>query len=170
MSDTVKKCALADDEIRRLRAEGLTHAAIGALAGVSKQRIHQIVMRAPGGSLPTIEPPPPANPLPATAEADPTTSLQAYKPLLSARAWNALNRWGDGDWTVADIRQLGSEILCAPSMGLVGYREICALFGMPFQPPTRGVRGRPRAPAKRAPWPAKRPTYRTTGTQHEKPR
>jgi hypothetical protein len=123
--------AINDEELLRLRAEGWTYQAIAALAGVSRQvvyaRFHRLQRRKRIDAETGVRP--------ATgAEADPATPLRAYRPLMSARAWNALALWfGDREPTVGDVRALGKRLLRIPTFGSVTYREVCGLFGIPCE-------------------------------------
>jgi hypothetical protein len=135
MEAGVSKCALDDDELRRLRAEGLSYRDIGALAGVTKQAICIRLRKQPRGASSFAPFPPPS---PATgALADGATPIRAYRPLLSLRAWNALVFWGRENGTVADVRALGTGLLRAPNLGIVSFAELYAVFGVPCHLPPK---------------------------------
>jgi hypothetical protein len=130
----VRKCTLDDDELRRLRAAGLTLRAIAARAGVTGQAVanhlRKLQRRENERDAPAVG-----------ASANDATPLTAYKALLSVRAWNTLClALANEDATVSDVRALGPELLRVPNCGVVSYAELCAVFGMtPSVPHVRAL-------------------------------
>jgi hypothetical protein len=139
---------ISDDELLRLRAVGCSYQAIAAIAGVSRQRVHDRVHRLQRRRR--IEAEGEAGVRPATGlEADPATPLRAYRLLMSVRAWNALALWfGVKEPTVGDVRGLGVRLLRVPTFGRVSYREVCGLFGIPNEAlPQKAMRDYPQLSA-----------------------
>lgn len=141
-----RRCTLDDDELRRLRTEGLTYDAIAALAGVSRQGVALRLRKQGRGGPPILPDLPsamPIDPPPTTgALADPATPIRAFKPLLSVRAFNALMICGLGDGTVADVRALGTQLLRTPNLGIKSFAELCGIFGIVCEPfKSRSVSG-----------------------------
>ena len=137
---TTRRAMIDDDDVLRLRAEGLTYQAIATLAGVTRQGVHarlrQLQQRRE--SFKTLA----ETPVLATGpEADSATPLRAYRGLMSARAWNALAFWfgADREPTVGDVRMLAKGLLRIQNFGARSYKEICALFGMACEDSSHAV-------------------------------
>ena len=122
------RSAIGDDEVLRLREEGLTYEAIATLAGISRQGVHDRLrrLRARQGNAETL-------PRLATGSAVVDAALlRNYKSLMTVRAWNALACWfgADKEPTVGDLRALATGLMRIPNFGAKSYKETCELFGM----------------------------------------
>jgi hypothetical protein len=128
MKNSGNRSAIGDDELLRLREEGLTYEAIATLAGISRQGVHDRLRR-----LRTRQKGTKTSPRFTTGPAvEDAALLRNYKGLMTVRAWNALVCWfgTDKEPTVGDLRALATGLMRIPNFGAKSYKEICELFGM----------------------------------------